>query len=374
VTPPRIRARAVRGVQRIVGSSAALASVRETVTRFSKLAVPVLITGETGTGKELVARALHEEGANAEEPFVAINCGAISESLLESELFGHEKGAFSGAATAHRGLFEEAGKGSILLDEIGEISSRLQIALLRVLESGEIRPVGSSRPKVIRCRILASTNADLERLAEAGNFRADILYRLRRLQIHIPPLRERREDILPLAAHFLDVGRAPETHAMMSPSLVDVLRRHPWPGNVRELRNSIERMRLMNSDKLYYDRQDLEIGAAPLPHVIPSEEEPAYADTPPASRAADGAPPPPAEKAQPTLRQGRSGVRRLALLRELFEQHKVMTRDEVIRTLGISPNTATKDLRTLCGEGSIVKVQPSRSPRSAYFEWRGGSA
>jgi transcriptional regulator with PAS, ATPase and Fis domain len=196
----------------------------------------VLIVGETGTGKELVARALHEESERAAEPFLAVNCGAISESLLESELFGHESGAFTGARRAHRGLFEAAGRGTLLLDEIGDTSPRLQVALLRVLETGEVRPVGSSTSRKVRCRVLAATNADLTGMVGEGRFRKDLYFRLDRIAIRIPPLRERGEDILSLADHFLSEDRHDGHRPTMSEALKAALLAHQWSGNVRELR------------------------------------------------------------------------------------------------------------------------------------------
>jgi len=354
------------GLQRIIGTSAALDTVRKTILQFANLDVPVLITGETGTGKELVARAIHETGIRAREPFVAINCGAISEPLLESELFGHEKGAFSGAASAHRGLFEEAQGGTILLDEIGEISPRLQVALLRVLETSEVRPVGSSRSRKIKCRILASTNADLDHLAADNRFRRDILFRLRRLEIHLPPLRDRIDDVLPLAAHFLDLDRPAGIHAMMSARLQNMLRGYKWPGNVRELRNALEKMRLMNSDKLYYDENDLDPAA-----LLDTQAEPRSAPT--ISAEPEEFPPVPGGPGddEPLLfKRGKSRARRLELLRRLFLQHQILTRSEIVKTFRVSPNTATSDLKALCEEGAIERVKPSKSPRSVYFRLR----
>ncbi len=368
----------LEGLDRIIGASSALASIREAIQHFAQLDVHVLITGETGTGKELVAKALHEAGPRRTHGFVAINCGAISESLLESELFGHEKGAFSGAATAHQGLFEEAGEGTIFLDEIGEISQRLQVALLRVLETGEIRPVGSSKSRKIACRIVASTNADLERLSEQNRFRKDILFRLRRLEIHVPPLRERAEDILPLADYFLNTGRAPDVYAMMSAQLSETLRRYPWPGNVRELRNAVEKMRMMNSDKLYYDAKDLDVRidslhAGPGPEQVPgavSARSPAPASLDERQQKAGAPAATDPGRAATQLKRGKSRVRRLALLRDLFLRHELLTRSEVVKTLEIAPNTATHDLKILCDEEFIEKVKPSASPRSVYFVLR----
>jgi two-component system response regulator HupR/HoxA len=360
--------------------------VRDAITRFARLDAPVLITGETGTGKELVARALHQASDHRDRPFTPVNCGSIAEALLESEMFGHEKGAFTGADKASKGLFDETGQGTIFLDEIGDISPRLQSALLRVLETGEIRAVGSARTRSIHCRVIAATNADLDAMSEQGKFRRDLLYRIQRLCIHVPPLRERRDDILLLARHFLDLGRRIGVHAALSRDLVETLRAYDWPGNVRELRNVIERMRLMHSDKLYYAIEDLDLkfhafGAA----VRRESESPAPArpvETPPSPAAA--APPLPTDASpldqgpaatespalEAILLSGRSQVRRLDRLRALFRQHRKLMRSEVIQVLDVSPNTATKDLKALCDEGFIDRVEPSASSRSHYFVLR----
>lgn len=344
-------------IHRLQGTSPAITTIRDLVSRFADIEVPVLITGETGTGKEVVARAIHESSSRADQPFLAINCGAISESLLESELFGHEKGAFSGAAVAHRGLFEEAGNGTLLLDEIGEISPRLQVALLRVLETGEIRPVGSATSRPTQCRILASTNAELAELAEGGQFRNDLLFRLRRLTIHMPPLRDRSDDILLLAHHFLDEGRSPGVHAIMSKDLSVHLLHHPWPGNVRELRNSIERMRLMNSDKTEYDLPDVSVDQT-VP-MLPTSDSPVTPE-----RSTIG-PQPQEGLHQRGAPLGR--LRRHQLLKRLFQENKLLTRSEVIQMLHVSPNTATMDIRELCEQGFVTRIQPTASPRSVYF-------
>jgi DNA-binding NtrC family response regulator len=373
------------GLQRLVGRSESIAAVREKIVRLASLEAPVLITGETGTGKELIARALHESGRNAAEPFVAINCGAIAESLLESELFGHERGAFTGASGTHRGLFEEAGKGTIFLDEIGEITPRLQVALLRVLESGEIRPVGSSRSRKIRCRIIAATNADLQRLTARGRFRKDLLFRLRRLEIDVPPLKSRPEDILPLAFHFLAEFRRDAPKVAMAPTLKAALLWHEWPGNVRELRNAIERMCLMNMEKSSYDLEDIELPqldvapAAPASGGYPSLGEASGAEIISIDRAHED------EKAAALaarvaeadidglLRAGTSSRRRRTRLRELFARHKELNRLEISKILGHAPATITRDLRVLIAEGYIEKITPNDSPRTHYFALRESS-
>jgi DNA-binding NtrC family response regulator len=325
---------------KLVGPSPAMAAVRRSIREFAPLDAPVLITGETGTGKELVARALHAESPRAGRPFVVVNCGAIAESLLESELFGHQRGAFTGAVRSHPGLFEQAADGTILLDEIGEISPALMVALLRVLESGEFRAVGGERVRAARCRVLASTNADLDDLVRQKRFRPDLLYRLRRLEIRIPPLRERVQDILPLAEHFLSLDRSGPTAALSGELKVALVKR-PWRGNVRELKNEIERMRLLNSDRSSYDLAHLE--AAPTS--------------------------PPTEEDQ-VLLEGRSPLRRLKRLRDLFLKHKELTRREIAQLLRVTPETITQDLKRLRSEGFIDRVEPSRSPRSHYFVLR----
>jgi DNA-binding NtrC family response regulator len=381
-----------QGIHAIIGKSRAMSELRDSILRFANIVSPVLITGETGTGKELVARALHETGRNRSLPFTAVNCGAITETLLESELFGHERGAFTGADKASKGLFEATGRGTLLLDEIGDISPRLQTSLLRVLETNEVRAVGSSATRKIYCRILAATNAELNDMVERGTFRKDLLYRLQRLEIHVAPLRERREDILSLARSFFDMGRDIGVHTALSPRLVSALEEYDWPGNVRELRNVVERMRLMQSDKLSYDLEDLELRfrpmGAPAP-AVPSPAEISAASVPtPAGVTAPHQPSAPATSdphrmpphAQiPTapyspdaigdfLRSGRSPLRRRERLLALFREHKRLTRAEIIAVLGISPNTATKDLEALCREKVVVRVEPSASSRSFYFE------
>ena len=197
-----------RGLDRLVYASTAMSAVCERILSYASSDLPVLVTGETGTGKELVARALHECGQRRGERFIPINCAALSDTLLESELFGHARGAFTGAQRDHAGLFRDAGIGTVLLDEIGDISARLQATLLRVLETGEVRPVGSSKTFKLRCRVVAATNADLQRKVDAGSFRRDLMFRLLRLHLHMPPLRERSEDIEALASYFVNVGRS----------------------------------------------------------------------------------------------------------------------------------------------------------------------
>jgi DNA-binding NtrC family response regulator len=227
-----------------VAASAAMRRVLELVNVVAAADSPILIQGESGTGKELVARAIHFRGARAGRPFMAVNCAALPEALLESELFGYTKGAFTGAATDRKGLFEEADGGSMLLDEIGDMALLLQGKLLRVLQEGEVRRVGSASMRRVDVRILASTNRDLPTLIHEGKFREDLYYRLNVIPIVIPPLRERTEDIVPLCRHFLTMyagklGREPQS---LSSEALEVILGHGWPGNIRELENVIARV------------------------------------------------------------------------------------------------------------------------------------
>ena len=223
----------------ILGRSPGIRSVLEVVERVAPTDATVLVTGETGTGKELVARALHEGSDRSEGPFVAVNCAALAEGLLESELFGHMRGAFTGAVRDRRGLFEAADGGTILLDEVGDMSAGMQHRLLRVLQEREITPVGSTRAVPIDVRVVASTNRDLRAEMEAGRFRDDLYYRLNVVRIELPPLRARKEDIPLLAdAFFRQVDRRP--HSGCSPLAMRLLQGHRWPGNVRELFAALE--------------------------------------------------------------------------------------------------------------------------------------
>ena len=234
---------AVAKSQELVGQSAAMRHVLEAIETVGPTEATVLITGESGTGKELVARAVHAASPRRFNPFVVLHCGALSENLLESELFGHEKGAFTGAQYRKKGSFEVAEGGSVFLDEIGDISLKTQTDLLRVLQEHEITRVGSTHPLHVDFRCIAATNRNLEALIEEGKFRCDLYYRLNVFQIHLPPLRERREDIPLLADHFVHKFAASMNKPILrvSPEAMAQLVRCPWPGNVRELENAVER-------------------------------------------------------------------------------------------------------------------------------------
>ncbi len=247
----------------VIGSSGGMRDVCSLVRRVSDADIPVLILGETGTGKGLIARALHSEGKRTAHSFVTVSCAALPENLLETELFGHTKGAFTGATTHKRGLFEEATHGTIFLDEIGELPMSLQAKLLDVLERGVIRPVGSNKERAIDVRIIAATHRDLRARAKQGLFREDLLFRLDVISTEIPPLRHRTEDILPLACHFLEGARRkhPKTAVTrLGRAALDVMMSYSWPGNVRELEHVIERAVVLGTSS--------EVTVADLPDAI----------------------------------------------------------------------------------------------------------
>ncbi len=235
------------GIDSMIGSSQRMQDVFRLANRVAAFDTTVLITGESGTGKELVARGIHAAGPRSTMAFVAVNCGGIPETLLESELFGYRKGAFTGANRDKPGLFQEADRGTLFLDEIGELPIALQVKLLRVLQGGDIRPVGGTGTQQVDVRIIAATARDLNAEVSTGRFREDLFYRLNVLPIHLPPLRERAEDIPLLAAHFLSRvgGRLGKAVGSIDPAAMKHLMAHPWPGNVRELENIIERAVVM---------------------------------------------------------------------------------------------------------------------------------
>jgi two-component system, NtrC family, response regulator HydG len=229
------------GLEHIVGRSAALRDLLDRVLRVAPTDATVLVSGESGTGKELVARALHASSRRSGKPFVPVNCAAITETLLESELFGHAKGAFTGAVRARRGLFEEASGGTLFIDEIGETAPGFQAKLLRAIQEGEIRRVGESLPIQVDVRVIAATNQDLKLAVQQKRFREDLFYRLNVVPLRIPPLRERREDVPLLAQHFLErYAKRTGTRKTLTPPALENLVAHDWPGNVRELENMIE--------------------------------------------------------------------------------------------------------------------------------------
>jgi DNA-binding NtrC family response regulator len=244
--------------------------VRKLVSDVAATATTVLVTGQSGTGKELIARVIHDLSPRRKEPFVAVHCAALAENLLESELFGHERGAFTGAVAARKGRFELADGGTIFLDEIGEISAAVQVKLLRVLQEKEFERVGGMRPLSVDVRIVAATNKDLKAEIAAGRFREDLYYRLNVFPIALPSLAERREAILPLAEYFLKKFAAAfgKSIAGFSPAARSALENYPWPGNVRELQNVIERAMILAQGEIGVTHLNLEPLRAPL---VPAE-------------------------------------------------------------------------------------------------------
>jgi len=232
------------GAPELVGRSRAMTEVFTSIARVADLEISVLIRGETGTGKELVARAIHDASRRSAGPYVAMNCSALLEGLLESELFGYEKGAFTGATRSSRGLFAAANGGTVFLDEIGDMPPAVQAKLLRVLEAGEVRPVGSAEVCRVDVRIVAATHRDLDRAVAEGSFREDLLYRLNTVTIALPPLRERTGDMPLLVDHFLrrHAAKSGRPVPTVAPDAMALLERHPWPGNVRELSHVVARM------------------------------------------------------------------------------------------------------------------------------------
>jgi two-component system response regulator PilR (NtrC family) len=263
----------------LIGKGARMRAVMDLVRRVASGRASVLITGESGTGKEVVARALHETGERASQPFVTVNCGALPESLMESELFGHERGAFTGASSKKDGLIRAAHGGTLLLDEVGELPTPLQVKLLRVLQERKVRPVGGEQEIEVDVRVIAATNRDVEQAVRDGSFRQDLFYRLNVIRIQLPPLRERVEDIPMLAAHFLQKHSAFEDKRLsFSSDALAWIVQQPYPGNVRELENVVERAVALATPP-YVVRSDLLVGmgdeaapsAAKVLEVLPGD-------------------------------------------------------------------------------------------------------
>ncbi|MGB6483922.1 MAG: sigma-54 dependent transcriptional regulator [Candidatus Acidiferrales bacterium] len=243
--------RRLTGLDNIVGSSPKMRAIFELIQTIAPQSSRVLITGESGTGKELVARAIHENSLRAKTPFITINCGAFPETLLESELFGYMKGAFTGANENRAGLFQAADGGTLFMDEIGNMSPTMQVKLYRVLQEGKVRPIGSTEETDVDVRVITATNKDLEKEIAAGRFREDLYYRLSVIPVHLPALRERREDIPLLARHFLERFRNATGKSIegIEPKAMERLEAYDWPGNVRELENTIERAVALETEK-----------------------------------------------------------------------------------------------------------------------------
>lgn len=259
----RERVSAEDNLDGIIGTSTHIQDVLRMISRLKDTRTPVLISGESGTGKELVARAIHFRGSMAQTPFVAVDCGSLVPTLMESELFGYEKGAFTGATKSKAGLFQAANGGTIFLDEIGELPLEMQAKLLRVLQEKEVRPVGSNERETVDVRVIAATNRDLEAAYRAGTFRKDLYFRLNVVTVHLPPLRDRRSDIPVLVHHFLD-RYAKASQIQVTPAAMKSLLQYDWPGNVRELENCIARAVTLGDGKT--------IDVSDLPPAIRAEQ------------------------------------------------------------------------------------------------------
>lgn len=254
----------VKGTQQeILGNSPAMIEVVKTATRVAGTDLPVMICGESGTGKELVARLIHRKSNRAERPFVPVNCGALPDTLLESELFGHTRGAFTGADSVRRGLFEEADGGILFLDEVTETSPAFQVKLLRALQEGEIRALGSNTRKRVNVRVLAATNRDPKAMVEAGSFRQDLMYRLQGVSIMLPPLRDRRDDIPTMAVSFLSQYNIKGRSLSISKDAMLALEWYAWPGNVRELKHIMQRLAALSNGIIRLEDLPAEIVSTP---------------------------------------------------------------------------------------------------------------
>ena len=317
----------------IIGDSDPMKDLLAQITKVGRSKARVLISGESGTGKELVARAIHEASDRRDGPFVKVNCAAIPRELIESELFGHERGAFTGATSQKKGLFEVASGGTIFLDEIGDMAIGAQAKVLRVLQSGEIMRVGGSKLEVVDVRVLAATHKNLQELVSRGEFREDLYFRLAVVPITVPPLRDRGNDIPALCRHFIDTtcqdnGLAPKR---LSDDALQALTAHPWPGNVRELRNVIERMVILSDD-------DIQLDDVP-PEVRGGDED--EADSGPnlidigTGQAPDGM----------SLREFREAVERAFILRRLQDQGWNVSR--TAESLGVERTHLHKKMKVL---------------------------
>ena len=295
----------------MVGNSAALQKVQDAIQKAAPSKATVLLQGESGVGKELVARTIHRNSPRSRERFVQVNCAAIPEELIESELFGHEKGSFTGATERQTGKFEQADHGTIFLDEVGDMSLKTQAKVLRVLQEGEVERLGSAKTATVDVRVIAATNKNLEEEIEKGNFREDLYFRLAVIPIYVPPLRERPEDIPMLIKHYLDTLSRENNQKpkRITPAAIDTMKRYRWRGNIRELRNTVERLIIMSAGEV--------IDVPDLPDVIRSEKATARPAAPGSSGAAA---PPPAGGDAGTLRQFKESAERAYLVEKLREK------------------------------------------------------
>lgn len=316
------------GGTRMLGNSQPMRDLQNRIQKVAKTEATVLIQGESGTGKELAARSIHELSERSQSPMISVNCAAIPETLIESELFGHEKGAFTGAVSTHSGLIEAADGGTLFLDEIGELPLEAQARLLRVLQEGEIRKVGSVKPMQVDIRLIAATHRDLKALTRSGQFREDLFYRLYIMEIRMPPLRDRGQDIIDLAERFLirNCERMGHEPVHLSPAARQAMAEYRWPGNVRELENAIERaVILCDSDEIGPELLSLEMDPQSAPEPAPAA--PSAATTP----TSFSTPPPQTEPHGQSLED--------YFQRFVLENQNKMTETELAKQLGISRKT-----------------------------------
>ena len=325
----------------ILGTSPALLQALGELERVSQAKASVLLLGASGTGKELFARALHLASRRRDAPFIKVNCAAIPDTLFESELFGHERGAYTGAVGARAGWFEQADRGTLFLDEIGELPLSMQTKLLRTLQEGTLVRLGGKREVAVDVRLVAATNRDLETEVERGSFRRDLYYRLNVIPIRLPSLAERRDDIRPLALHFLNrVNQANQRNVHLSPDALDALERHPWPGNIRELANVIERLVLLADDPLISGAQ-AERFLPRSPTAVDALLVPAPAPVPALAPAPAPAPAPPLVRDYRELHSHSSDELRAALARHGGNQSRAA------QSLGLTPRQFGYRLRRL---------------------------
>lgn len=358
----------IKGINSLIGESVHLKKVKSLIQKFSALTEPVLIVGETGTGKELVARAIHDEGPNPTQPFLAINCGALTESLLQSELFGYVAGAFTGAQKERKGIFEAAGKGTVFLDEFGDVSPQMQASLLRMLESNEIRLIGDAKTRQVVCKIVIATNIDLQKAVEEKRFREDLYFRLTRFDIKLPPLRERKEDIPVLINYFLKSNKAPnEKLQHISKELMEILTNYHWTGNIRELKNEIERVKILHADKEILTIDDFEFSRLNHISATPANERAnigyknSEAITKESNDKLDHA------RILTIIQRNAKTENRQDIIKNLFLNYKKISRKQLVAITGMNPGTASSELNHLCKIGFIKKVTPTKSVKSHYF-------
>ena len=354
-----------KGLDLIVGNSSVLTKVKKLIQKYSTIHEPVLVTGATGTGKELVAQALHDIGANAKEPFLAINCGSLTDTLLQSELFGYEAGSFTGAQRAKKGIFESAGKGTVFLDEFEDVSTKMQSSLLRVLETNEIRSIGGVSSRKINCKIVVATNISLKSLVAKKQFREDLYFRLARFEIKLPALKERKDDIPELIDHFLANQGVNNRVPKLSAELIDKLKNYDWPGNIRELRNAVEKMKILHSDKEVLGVEDFEFDQLEnysTTNVLTKKELPTTNSKNVSIDAEEDA------RIKKIIAKGFKIESREQYLKEIFIKYKKLSRSQVVEILKVSPLTAANTLHSLNAAGFIVKRTPSKSSKSHYYE------